>query len=206
MLIAVRERTREIGLRRALGAKRRDIRLQFMLESTMLAAGGGLAGVAVGLAAAGWRGRARSVGSGHLLACGRPRSGLLDDPRPHRRRHSRRPCRAARADRGPSGRITPGPSRSQPDGAVESPMRRPRPCYARSRMPLVMGRFLSTPSTCCRRRVQLPARAPRRREGAHGRPLRDEAVVSGGSRWGMRSACSIRMRIGPKAILGNARK
>jgi putative ABC transport system permease protein len=52
MLIAVRERTREIGLRRALGAKRRDIRLQFMLESTMLAAGGGLAGVVVGLAAA----------------------------------------------------------------------------------------------------------------------------------------------------------
>lgn len=53
MLLTVRERTREIGLRRALGAKRRDIQVQFMLESTMLAASGGLAGVTVGLAVAG---------------------------------------------------------------------------------------------------------------------------------------------------------
>jgi len=52
MLISVRERTREIGLRRALGAKRRDIQIQFVLESAMLAAGGGLAGVVVGLAVA----------------------------------------------------------------------------------------------------------------------------------------------------------
>jgi len=53
MLISVRERTREVGLRRALGARRRDIQLQFVLESAMLAAGGGLAGVVVGLAVAG---------------------------------------------------------------------------------------------------------------------------------------------------------
>jgi ABC-type antimicrobial peptide transport system permease subunit len=53
MLMSVRERTREIGLRRALGAKRRDIQLQFVVESAMLAAGGGLAGVIVGLAVAG---------------------------------------------------------------------------------------------------------------------------------------------------------
>jgi putative ABC transport system permease protein len=52
MLITVRERTREVGLRRALGARRRDIQLQFVLESTMLAVLGGVAGVAIGLTAA----------------------------------------------------------------------------------------------------------------------------------------------------------
>ncbi len=52
MLIAVRERTPEIGLRRALGATRRDIRLQFLLESGMLAGSGGVIGVLGGVAAA----------------------------------------------------------------------------------------------------------------------------------------------------------
>lgn len=52
MLISVRERTREIGLRRALGARRRDIGRQFVLESAILAAIGGAAGVGVGVAAA----------------------------------------------------------------------------------------------------------------------------------------------------------
>ena len=51
MLISVRERTAEIGLRRALGARRAVIRLQFLLESAMLAGMGGLVGVAVGLGA-----------------------------------------------------------------------------------------------------------------------------------------------------------
>src|SRR5690606_15492224 len=53
MLISVRERTREIGLRRALGAKRRDIKIQFIVESTTLAIAGGAAGVAAGIVAAG---------------------------------------------------------------------------------------------------------------------------------------------------------
>jgi putative ABC transport system permease protein len=53
MLISVRERTREIGLRRALGAKRRDIQIQFIVESTLLAVAGGAAGVAAGIVAAG---------------------------------------------------------------------------------------------------------------------------------------------------------
>jgi putative ABC transport system permease protein len=53
MLISVRERTREIGLRRALGASRRNIRTQFVLESGMLGIAGGTAGVLTGLAASG---------------------------------------------------------------------------------------------------------------------------------------------------------
>jgi putative ABC transport system permease protein len=52
MLISVRERTREIGLRRAIGARRCDIRNQFLLESVMLAGLGGLVGVTVGVGSA----------------------------------------------------------------------------------------------------------------------------------------------------------
>jgi len=52
MLIAVRERTREIGVRRALGARRKDILLQFLIETSLLSVVGGLGGVAVGVAGA----------------------------------------------------------------------------------------------------------------------------------------------------------
>jgi putative ABC transport system permease protein len=49
MLATVTERTREIGVRRALGAKRRHITMQFLVETVVLSIGGGLIGVLVGV-------------------------------------------------------------------------------------------------------------------------------------------------------------
>ncbi len=102
MLVSVVERTKEIGIRLAIGAKKRDIRRQFLLEAALLSLGGGAVGVLFG-----W------IISSLINAFIAPSDARHPRPDPHgsHARHAHRPSRrrlpggqgvAPAADRGPS--------------------------------------------------------------------------------------------------------
>ena len=105
MLATVSERTREIGIRRALGAKRRDIIQQFLIETTVMSGSGGIIGVILGLSVPPLVARAlRHPGRHQPLVADRRLPDRRDD-RHRLRRLPRPPRRHARPRRGTAERV-----------------------------------------------------------------------------------------------------
>ena len=105
MLASVMERTREIGVRRAIGAKRRDVIRQFLIETTIISLAGGVIGVVVGVALSQLIGYLAGWSTIVTTDVDRPRLRRVGRHRPRLRPLSRRPRREPRSGQGAALRI-----------------------------------------------------------------------------------------------------
>ncbi len=172
MLATVSERTREIGIRRALGARRRDIIEQFLIETTVMSSTGGIVGVLLGLAvpAAGVADLGDAGGDPAVVAHLR----LLD--RRHDRRDLRRlpgaPSRDARPGRSPAHRVSSAKSSGQaPRTSDEASIVAEKIMQCRAHFPTLLRRRL------CAHRAAANRHPLRQRTRRHAEAALDQVVA-----------------------------